>query len=324
MRFILTKIDKIVIFNIVLLVALIGFIRMLFFSYQTFNEIVNNLSLFSFTFSILSIIILVKEYYTKLGLINKIDRLNLDAVKIDNRIKIQNNELEMKDQDFIEFVFSVTHDLKAPLRSIQGYANAINEDYSDVLDIYGKQMLYRINYSVIKMDKLIQDLLLYNKIGYKELRFINLDLKILIRDAIRENIESIIKNNVSIKLELPVRCVYGSNTLLDKIIANLIGNAIKFSANKDRPKINIWSEDKPNFVRLNIQDNGIGIEEKNFEKIFNVFERLHSEEQYPGTGIGLSIVKKGIERMNGRFGVESVPSEYSIFWIELSKCMVPN
>ncbi|WP_414568889.1 sensor histidine kinase [Nostoc sp. CCY 9925] len=120
-----------------------------------------------------------------------------------------------------------------------------------------------------------------------------------------------------VQIEEPLAEVTANPTILIQVITNLLTNAIKFVAPGVQPQLRIWTEKRNGLVRLWVQDNGIGIEETYQERIFNVFERLHSSEVYPGSGIGLAIVRKGVKRMNGQVGVESQPGEGSRFWLDL-------
>jgi signal transduction histidine kinase len=113
--------------------------------------------------------------------------------------------------------------------------------------------------------------------------------------------------------------VIANSTLLNQVVANLLLNAMKFVASEQVPEIRVFAEERGEFARLCVEDNGIGIHSAHVEKLFHVFQRLHTQEQYPGTGIGLAIVKKAVERMGGLAGVASVPGRGSVFWIELPK-----
>jgi signal transduction histidine kinase len=270
------------------------------------------LSIFSIVF-LTSVIILVLFWFG-MGVFKSMAIEIKDATY---ELELLTRELELKNQELSEFTYSVTHDLRAPLRSMQGFSEALLEDYQDVLDDVGTDMIQRINQSAVKMDKMIHDLLLHSQIIQRDDQVHKLYIENYINQAIVLNEEIIKENNIYIDVDLPVRHIWASKIILEQILMNLIGNAIKFLDKKKLPKIRIWSKTRENMVRLTIEDNGIGIEEQYFEKIFQVFERLHSEEEIPGTGIGLSIVKKGVEKMKGRYGVESELGEFTRFWIEL-------
>jgi PAS domain S-box-containing protein len=243
--------------------------------------------------------------------------LNDTLRDLDQKVKNRTEDLQNKNQELSEFTYSVTHDLRAPLRAMQGFSNALVEDYHDVLDNMGVKMANRINNAAEKMDKMISDLLIHSKITQKDIRSTNLDLEKCVNDIIKAH-EGVIKdNNIEINVDLSSRYVRGSKMILKQVINNLFSNAIKFIDENKSSKIKIWSEIRDHMIRLYMEDNGIGIEEQYFENIFKVFRRLHGEEQYPGTGIGLAIVKKGMEKMGGKYGVESIVGEFTRFWIEL-------
>ena len=127
------------------------------------------------------------------------------------------------------------------------------------------------------------------------------------------------EKEAEIRVQPPVSDVWAHKGFLAQLLVNLVSNSLKFVAPGVKPSVRIWTEEGDACVRLSIQDNGIGIATAHQQRIFHVFERLHSAEQYPGTGIGLAIVSKAAERMGGRVGVESQPQQGSRFWVELPK-----
>ena len=169
------------------------------------------------------------------------------------------------------------------------------------------------------MDTLIQDLLAYSRLSRTDLEMRPIELSDVIAD-VRHHLESDLRDK---KVELAVLdalpAVLGHRATLGQAVANLVSNAFKFVAPGVTPRVRIRAERKGNVVRLWIEDNGIGIAPEHQERIFRVFERLHGVETYPGTGIGLAIVKKGAERLGGRVGLESAEGVGSKFWIELTK-----
>jgi signal transduction histidine kinase len=237
--------------------------------------------------------------------------------KAEEALKESNDELEA-------FSYSVSHDLRAPVRAMQGFARVLVEDYGEKLDDAARDYLDRIVSGACRMDNLIQDLLVYSRLGHTELSLGPISLKQLIHEIVRQitpDIE-VRKAEVFISDDLPE--VVANKMALGQALENLITNGMKFMPDGVTPKVRIEAQTIGRLVRLWIIDNGIGIPEEHHSRIFRVFERLHTAETYPGTGIGLAIVRKGIERMNGRVGLESSPGQGSRFWIELPAAAVPN
>ncbi len=226
-------------------------------------------------------------------------------------------ELQITNQELSDFTMSVTHDLRAPLRAMQGFSSALKEDYGDKIDASGIEMIKRISQAADKMDSMIRDLLIHSKINQQDIKITKINLEDCLNQIIKEYSNVIDQNKIEVIFDLPSRYVHGNRLIIEKILNNLLGNAVKFTAQNRSPLVKVWTETRGSMVRLNIEDNGIGIEEQYFDKIFEVFERLHREDEFPGTGIGLAIVKKGVERLYGYCGVESKIGEFSRFWIEL-------
>jgi signal transduction histidine kinase len=256
----------------------------------------------------------------------QVERLNTAMVNLLEDYKAANRKLqrmterlEESNQELEAFAYSVSHDLRAPLRAMQGFSEALLEDYAEVLDDNGKDYARRIVNAAQRMDDLIGDLLEYSRISRKEVHLQIINLEALIKGVI-DSMGAFIKDSMgTIDVSGPLPDVMGSKSILEQVVSNLISNALKFSRPGVSPHLRIWAESSDEFVTLNFQDNGIGIPEEHHDRIFKVFERLHGIEEYPGTGIGLAIVKKGVERLRGSAGVESVPGRGSRFWINLIK-----
>jgi signal transduction histidine kinase len=202
---------------------------------------------------------------------------------------------------------------------MQGLANALLEDYGGHLDATGQDYARRIVAASKRMDQLVTDLLNYSRLGRGELHIQPIKLDEVIEEARRQlEIESG-ENQVQFSLAGTPPVVFGQTAILVQVVFNLLANALKFVAPGSHPKIRIRFEDKDGWARLWVEDNGIGIAEEDQERIFQVFERLHTTAAYPGTGMGLAIVAKGIQRLGGRVGVDSAVGEGSRFWIELPK-----
>jgi len=214
------------------------------------------------------------------------------------------------------YSYSISHDLRAPLRAMQGYAQVLQEDFQRSLGPEAKVYLDRIINASGRMDKLIQDVLSYSRVARSEIKSEPVDLEKFIR-AIVQEYPAFSKTNSRIEIETPLPRVMAPEALLSQVISNLLNNAIKFTPEGTSPQVRIRAETNNNDVRLWIEDNGIGIAPEYLARIFGVFERIPGERPYEGTGIGLAIVRKAVERMGGTVGVESEPGKGSRFWILL-------
>lgn len=215
-----------------------------------------------------------------------------------------------------EFSYSVSHDLRAPVRAMQCYAEVLLEDYGGQLDETAKKYLERIINAGLRMDRLIQDTLTYSRLSRREMELKPIALDKLARDVARLYLD-MGSSQADIVVEGQLFGVIGHEASLSQAISNLLHNALKFVAPGTVPKVRIRSERRNGDVRLWIEDNGIGIKPEYQHRLFSVFERIHPEKNYEGTGIGLAIVRKAVERMGGKVGVESDGISGSRFWIQL-------
>ncbi len=230
--------------------------------------------------------------------------------RLTERLEVMNNELEA-------FTFSVSHDLRAPLRAMEGFADALKEDIGDELPELAREYADRIVASASRMDKLIEDLLRYSRISKQEIRLEAVDMDVVVEEVLQQLEAEIREREAKVEVKYPLGEVMGHRLLLEQVVANLLGNALKFVDKDVKPVVKVVSERVNGRLRIWFVDNGLGIEEKHRDRIFHIFERLHGVETYSGTGIGLAIVKRGIERMGGKVGVESTPGKGSRFWFEL-------
>lgn len=215
-----------------------------------------------------------------------------------------------------EFSYSVSHDLRAPIRAMQGYAQAVLEDYGQVLDEQGREYLDHIVRSGERMDRLVRDLLTYSRIARSELRIEPISLDKLVRDIVSQYPE-MQPPRADIAVQGNLRSVMAHEPSLTQAISNLLNNAVKFVTPGVKPEVELYSERRGDHLRLWVHDNGIGIKPEHRGRLFGLFERIHGGRQYEGTGIGLAIVRKSVERMGGKVGMESNGGSGSKFWIEL-------
>lgn len=215
-----------------------------------------------------------------------------------------------------EFSYSVSHDLRAPLRAIQTYAQTVLEDFGDKVGPEGNEYLQRIVKAGGRMDRLTRDVLTYSKIARGNAPLAAVPLEPLVRETCEQYAPVQLRRG-EITLASPLLPVLGNEPVLVQAVSNLLANAIKFIPAGMVPRVHIRSERRGGDVRLWIEDNGIGIRPEHQKRIWGMFERVHPEKKYEGTGIGLAIVRKAIERMGGTLGVESDGETGSRFWIQL-------
>lgn len=240
---------------------------------------------------------------------------------LEQRIAERTAELQALNQSLESFVYSVSHDLKAPLRGVEGYSRLLEEDYSDRLDDEGRLFITNIRDGVTRMNELINDLLAYSRMERRKLESNVLDLMALIQQAQEERREEITSRRIEIVTDLSPFKVHADREGLALVLRNLLENAIKFSKHSPHPRIEFGACQGKGCVILWIRDNGIGFDMKYNQRIFEIFERLHRLEDYPGTGIGLALVKKAMQRMDGRVWAQSSPGEGATFYIELPAVM---
>jgi PAS domain S-box-containing protein len=212
------------------------------------------------------------------------------------------------------FSYSIAHDMRAPLRSLQGFSEILLAEYAGKLDADGRRFLQRIAASAGRMDKLIQDVLNYSRVVRGESSLEKVDMEQLLHGIV-ETYPVFEPDKVDIVLQGPFPSVLGNEPMLMQVFSNLMGNAVKFVAPGVKPRVKVWSERGTTQVRFFVQDNGIGIAPDQHEKIFAIFQQVSKE--FEGTGIGLAIVKKAIERMGGKIGLQSELDQGTTFWVDV-------
>jgi signal transduction histidine kinase len=216
-----------------------------------------------------------------------------------------------------EFSYTVSHDLRGPLRALQGYAEILLEDYRPRLDEIGQDYLLRIQRAAVRMDQLTTDVLDYSRLARTEVSLAPTDLDKILRKAI-EHYDQLQRSGAAVKIESPLAPVMAHEPALLQCLSNLLTNAVKFVKPGQVPVITIRTESRAGRVRLWVEDQGIGIAPEYQPNLFRLFERLPTAGRYEGTGIGLAIVRKGAEKMGGTCGVVSDGVSGSRFWIELA------
>lgn len=231
---------------------------------------------------------------------------------LEGKIVERTNQLESANKELEAFSYSVSHDLRAPLRAVNGYARMLEEDYKDLLDKNGKRLLTTIQQNANQMGKLIDDLLALSRLGRKEMQTQSIDMVKLIETVIREFTAS----NTRIVLN-EIHPALGDQALVKQVIINLLSNAIKYSSKCENPQIEISSIKKNTKIVYSIKDNGCGFDMAYANKLFGVFQRLHSQEEFEGTGIGLAIVKSIVNKHGGEIWAESILNVGSTFFFSL-------
>src|SRR5437870_225258 len=239
--------------------------------------------------------------------------------RLEGRVRARTRELEERNQELETFAYSISHDLRSPLRAMEGFSHALLEDYSRQLDETGRQPVERVATAARTIDRLIDDLLAYSRLTRSELDLAPIDLGRVLKGSLQQLDAEVRSRNARVDVADSLPAVVAHGPTLTQVLANLLANGIKFVPPGRTPEVRVRAErrDGGGRVRLGVEDNGIGIAPEHHERIFRVFERLHRAADYPGTGIGLAIVRKAMERMGGSVGVESGVGRGSRFWIEL-------
>lgn len=242
---------------------------------------------------------------------SKLRREELEDLVAERTARLQESVAHLE-----AFSYTISHDMRAPLRGMEGFSQVLLEDYGDKLDETGRDYLRRIINSAQKMDLLIQHVLSYSRIATGKVTLSEVDLARVIEEVCAAHPE-LCADRIELELCLERNIVKASEPMLIQIFSNLLLNAAKFVPPGVRPKIRITAEPAGSMVKVVIEDNGIGIAPQHHQRIFDIFSRLHSEEEYEGTGIGLAIVRKAVQMLGGEIGVESNHGRGTRFWFTL-------
>ena len=237
--------------------------------------------------------------------------------ELEHRVTARTEALRKSYEQMEAFCYSIAHDLRAPLRSMTGFSQLLADQVNGQMNVEAKDYASRIQHSAERMDELIRDLLSYGRLNTAPLSTSTVELEKVFQEVLAQHERDIHDKHAKIRKKGRLPVVRGHPAVVHAVLSNLIANSLKFVASGVRPRIEVSSETIGGRVRVWVADNGIGIAPENHEKIFGVFQRLHAVNIYPGTGIGLAIVAKGIERMGGRMGLESELDKGSRFWFEL-------
>jgi len=221
--------------------------------------------------------------------------------------------LERKTRELEGFTYSVAHDLKGPLREIEGFSSLIQTKSGDALDATARHYLSIIRTSALRLTALINDLLRYSRLEQQSLPMTTVDVKALVEDIVRDRLAHANGTAPTITVSLPFTHLQGEPTSIQQALINLIDNALKFSRKSNPPEVRISGTVAGRERILSVGDNGIGFDPRDAGKLFGLFERLHAQDDYEGTGVGLAIVKLVMEKHGGRVWAESSPGKGSVF-----------
>lgn len=247
------------------------------------------------------------------------DALEETNAKLESTVQQRTAALRETIEQLETFSYSITHDMRGPLRTMTSFAHLIEEEAAAKLNEEQKDYLRRIMDGARRLDQLIQDVLQYSKLSREALNLETVNLERVVRDILREYPDLAQRADCfQVETHCADTAVRANVSALTQVVSNLLTNALKFVPPTRKPEVRITCEERGERIRLTISDNGVGIPEEQHGRIFGVFQRLHGPE-IPGTGIGLSIVKKAVERMGGTVGLDSKVGVGSNFWIELPR-----
>ena len=244
-----------------------------------------------------------------------LERVDRYAADLERAVDARTEELARSNRELENFASIVAHDLRSPLLTISGYCQLIQEDCGERLDAAARDYLDQVVRGAVRMNRLIDDLLEYSRAGRSLAPFHPVEMQSVLTQAVANLEAAIQKRNAEVEIG-PMPTVVGDQTQLVQLLQNLIGNAVKFGGDES-PRVRVGASPDAGGWRFAVEDNGIGIAKEHFERIFQTFQRLHGQE-YPGTGIGLAICKKIVERHGGRIWLDSVVGKGATFHFTLA------
>ncbi len=238
--------------------------------------------------------------------------------QLEQRVADRTEQLEAANKELEAFSYSVSHDLRAPLRAIDGFSLILLEEYAEVLDEEGRRLLNVVRDNTVRMRQLIDDILKFSRTGRLEISFSEVNMEKMAHAVCTELLPP--ESNSKLQWEIePIPPARGDSSMLRQVFVNLLANAIKFSRNQETPHIKVGAHMEENETVYYVKDNGVGFDMRYVDKLFGVFQRLHSVDEFEGTGIGLAIVKRIISRHGGRVWAESKVNEGTTIYFVLPR-----
>lgn len=262
------------------------------------------------------IVVLLIEQRRRRRANEALDRLNAE---LEERITARTAALNAKSHELETFAYSVAHDLKAPLRGIDGYSRLLLTGHAANLNDEGRSFLRTIHGSTEEMSQLIDDLLEYSRLERREFKPGLIELGPLINSVVEQKKRETTETAIDFVVNVNGGSVVADSNGLTQSLRNYVDNAVKFTGKVSEPRIEIGSEETPEHHLIWVRDNGVGFDMKHHDRIFNIFQRLNPSDEYPGTGIGLAIVRKAMERMGGRAWAESEAGQGATFYLEIPR-----
>lgn len=244
--------------------------------------------------------------------------LSLAKEELERTVAERTRELQDVIEQLEAFAYSIAHDMRAPLRTMHQYAETVARDFAARVPDEVRIYLNKIMAASERLDSLIREVLVYTKVSQGRIEMQPMSLESLLSEILLMY-PQLNPPQAELHARLPLHPVLGDETALTQAFSNLLTNAVKFVPKGRKPEVNVWTEKVGDKVRIYIKDNGIGIPAGDRDRIFKMFERLQPESKFEGSGIGLTIVRRAVERMGGKIGVDSTEGQGSTFWMELQK-----